>query len=297
VWGGITSPGNSPAALTVGAVDPHGTAVRSDDTIARYSSRGPTRYDLVLKPDLVAPGSGVVSAEAAGAYLATARPERHVAGTGADAYLRLSGTSMAAAVVSGAVALTFEQRRNLTPIETKAVLQLTSSQIRGEGLVATGAGSLNILDASAFLASANASPITNIAGEPVRRSGLIFQEFEEQGRSLESLRPVLKGKPSGIVWSTEASDTIIWSTNDTIIWSTTADADTIIWSTCYNDTIIWSTSAIDTIIWSTGYSHSDTIIWSTSDTIIWSTGHLNDTIIWSTYIAAESLGSGDDNAL
>ena len=101
VWGGITSPGNDPAAITVGAVDPHGTAQRSDDTVARYSSRGPTRYDLVLKPDLVAPGSGVVSAEAAGSYLAATYPQRHVAGAGADAYIQLSGTSMAAAVVSG----------------------------------------------------------------------------------------------------------------------------------------------------------------------------------------------------
>jgi serine protease AprX len=296
VWGGITSPGNSPAAITVGAVDTHGTAIRSDDTIARYSSRGPTRYDLVLKPDLVAPGSGVVSAEAAGAYLATMHPERHVAGAGADAYLRLSGTSMAAAVVSGAVAILFEQRRNLTPVETKAVLQLTSSQIQNEGLVTAGAGSLNVLDATAFLTSASSSPITTIGGELVRRSGLIFQERAENDPGA-SFRSVLKGRTSAIVWSTDASDTIIWSTNDTIIWSTSANADTIIWSTDCNDTIIWSTSTIDTIIWSTGYSHSDTIIWSTSDTIIWSTAHLHDTIIWSTFAADENLSSEETNAL
>ena len=47
----------SRTALTVGAIDTHGTAKRSDDTLAPYSSRGPTRYDLVLKPDLAAPGS------------------------------------------------------------------------------------------------------------------------------------------------------------------------------------------------------------------------------------------------
>src|SRR5204863_1600306 len=223
VRGGIVSPGNSPWAITVGALDTHGTPERSDDTVASYSSRGPTRYDLVLKPDLVAPGSGIVSAEAAGAYLATNHPERHVAGAGTDAYMRLSGTSMAAAVVSGAVAIAFDQRRNLTPVETKAVLQLTSSQIPGEGLAATGAGSLNVLDASAFLTSTKASPISKIAGERIRRSGLIFQEFEEQNRSIRPLQSVLKGKPSGIVWRTEASDTIIWSTNDTIIWSTTSD--------------------------------------------------------------------------
>jgi serine protease AprX len=296
VFGGITSPGNSPAALTVGAVDPHGTPQRSDDTVARYSSRGPTRYDLVLKPDLVAPGSGVVSAEAAGAVLASAHPERHVAGTGADAYLRLSGTSMAAAVASGVVALIFEQRRNLTTGETKAVLQLTSSLVTGEGLVATGAGSLNVVAASEFVASSSASPLTKIGGETIRRSGLVFQEFRDHEPQFASLKSLVKAKPSGLVWATEASDTIIWSTNDTIIWSTSAEPETIIWSISYNDTIIWSTSTIDTIIWSTGCRQSDTIIWSTSDTIIWSTARLNDTIIWSTFVPEQGLNPSENNA-
>ena len=62
--------------LTVGAVDMHATARRSDDTVAKYSSKGPTLYDLVIKPDLVAPGSRLVSAEAAGSYLSLAFPER-----------------------------------------------------------------------------------------------------------------------------------------------------------------------------------------------------------------------------
>ncbi len=60
VFGSVTSPGNDPAALTVGAVDMQGTAKRSDDTVAKYSSKGPTLFDLVIKPDLVAPGSRLV---------------------------------------------------------------------------------------------------------------------------------------------------------------------------------------------------------------------------------------------
>ncbi len=103
IFGGITSPGNHPDAITVGAVDTHGTPYRSDDTVATYSSRGPTRFDLALKPDMVAPGSRIVSAEAQGSYLATTYSQRHVAGAGANAYLQLSGTSMATGVVSGAV--------------------------------------------------------------------------------------------------------------------------------------------------------------------------------------------------
>src|SRR5205823_6479309 len=101
VAGGIVSPGNSPFAITVGALDTHGTPQRSDDTVASYSSRGPTRYDLVLKPDLVAPGSHIVSAEAAGSLLATKYTDHHVTGNGPNAYMQLSGTSMATGVVSG----------------------------------------------------------------------------------------------------------------------------------------------------------------------------------------------------
>ena len=66
VIGGITSPGNSPHALTVGAVNTKQTAARSDDVMATYSSRGPTMIDGVLKPELVAPGNRIRVVGAAG---------------------------------------------------------------------------------------------------------------------------------------------------------------------------------------------------------------------------------------
>lgn len=125
--GSITSPGNDPYASTVGAIDTHGTTQRSDDTVATYSARGPTRYDLIVKPDVVAPGSHIVSAEASGSYLSTAYSQRHVTGSGPNAYIQLSGTSMAAAVMSGTVALLLQESRKLTPADAKAVVQLTSS--------------------------------------------------------------------------------------------------------------------------------------------------------------------------
>ena len=61
LYGGISSPGNDPAAITVGAVNTHDTPARSDDTIATYSSCGPTAIDGLIKPDIVAPGNKVVS--------------------------------------------------------------------------------------------------------------------------------------------------------------------------------------------------------------------------------------------
>src|SRR5690606_31601480 len=61
IYGGITAPGNAPWVLTVGASDSRGNANRRDDEVAAYSSRGPTRIDFAAKPDLVAPGTGIVS--------------------------------------------------------------------------------------------------------------------------------------------------------------------------------------------------------------------------------------------
>ncbi len=60
VVGGIVSPGNSPAAITVGALNTKGTAAPSDDVMATYSSRGLTHIDGLLKPELVAPGNRIV---------------------------------------------------------------------------------------------------------------------------------------------------------------------------------------------------------------------------------------------
>ena len=60
-YGGITSPGNAPWVLTVGASSHMGTIARGDDAIAAFSSRGPSAIDHAAKPDLVAPGVGIES--------------------------------------------------------------------------------------------------------------------------------------------------------------------------------------------------------------------------------------------
>ena len=104
VLGGVTVPGSCPHSLTVGALDGKGTTFRSDDEVATFSSKGPTRFDRLVKPDLVAPGRRVRSLLAPGSTLAQRYPEK-VIGSGRSARLELSGTSMSAAVVSGAVAL------------------------------------------------------------------------------------------------------------------------------------------------------------------------------------------------
>lgn len=152
-YAGITSPGHAPSAITVGAVQAAGTVDRADDEVAAYSSRGPTWYDGLAKPDLVAPGHAIVSNAAQGNRLYTTFP-----GVRAGAsHMRLNGTSMAAATATGVVALVIEAHRQthffgpaLSPNTVKAILQYTATPMAGTtetpetpDALAQGAGAIN----------------------------------------------------------------------------------------------------------------------------------------------------------
>ena len=158
-YGGVTSPGNAPSAITVGAVDTRNTITRTDDQVPAFSSRGPTWYDGFAKPDLVAPGRRVVSLMAKNSTLYnTYQPYRVDVAT--RTYMTLSGTSMSAAVTSGVVALMIEASRltnpgriALPPNAIKAVLQYTASSLTGVDELTQGAGSLNPAGALALVAA------------------------------------------------------------------------------------------------------------------------------------------------
>jgi len=161
VLGSITSPGNSPVALTVGALNTWGTVGRSDDSVTTYSSRGPTRFDRIVKPDLAAPGNKIVSLQAAGAFLPGMYPFLHKAGSGSNAYMQLSGTSMAAPMVSGGVALLLQGMPSLSGPQVKLVLQSGSTFVPNGGLLGSGAGSVNFWSARQFAAQGLVSSVLN----------------------------------------------------------------------------------------------------------------------------------------
>ena len=157
LYGHIHSPGNEPSAITVGAVNTFGTDVRSDDGVATYSSRGPTRsywtdsigvrhYDNLIKPDLVAPGNKIIAAMSDGSTLVRDFPnlKANVSTNRAHEQMRLSGTSVAAPVVSGAVALMLQANPKLTPNLVKAILMYTAQPLAGYDTFEQGTGELNV---------------------------------------------------------------------------------------------------------------------------------------------------------
>ena len=144
--GGITSPGNAPWVLTVGASSHNGTADRRDDSVAPFSSLGPSRIDLAQKPDVVAPGVGMESLADPGSTLYVGRPAARIWGsvaTSSPPYLSLSGTSMAAPVVSATVALMVQANPVLTPAVVKRLIQASAEPHADSSALAQGAGFLD----------------------------------------------------------------------------------------------------------------------------------------------------------
>ena len=145
-FGGITCPGNAPWVLTVGAASHEGTTRRSDDTRGAFSSIGPTWIDFAAKPDLLAYGVGIESLAAPHSTLYTQHPDYLLDGmrpTPFKPYMSLTGTSMAAPVVTGTIALMLEANPKLTPNAIKALLQYSAEPRAGEHALAQGAGLLN----------------------------------------------------------------------------------------------------------------------------------------------------------
>ena len=122
----ISSPGICPEVITVGALDDRNTAHTKDDTIATFSSRGPTKR-MVAKPDIVAPGVNIIS---------LAVPSRDNV-----LYKSLSGTSMATPIVSGCAALIHEMFPDYTNQQVKELMMSTAKDLnypsyaQGKGLI------------------------------------------------------------------------------------------------------------------------------------------------------------------
>ena len=132
----LNNPAYDPYVLAVGAADGNGTYTHADDTIPSFSSCG----DALRRPDLVAPGKSVVSLRS---FFSSA-DLRNPSGRVGDRFFRGSGTSQAAAVVSGAAALLIGQRAGVTPDQVKALLASTANKLPGATPECQGAGMIDL---------------------------------------------------------------------------------------------------------------------------------------------------------
>ena len=265
-YGTIAAPGNDPYAITVGAMKPMGTATRADDLIASYSSKGPTLFDHIVKPDIVAPGNLMISVLASSsATLAKASPKNIVSrssystnANGTAAYFTLSGTSMATPVVSGAVALLLQKNASLTPDQVKARLMKSAYKTFPRSSTAkdpttgkyytsqydiftVGAG---YLDIQAALSSVDLAPATlGSAKSPAvarDKSGNVY---------------LVTG--SSVLWggSTMWGTSVVWGTS--VLWGTNVGGESVLWGS----SAPWGASSDGgySVLWGTS------ILWGASD--------------------------------
>ena len=259
-YGTIASPGNDPYVITVGAMKTNNTPYTSDDTIASYSSKGPTLVDHIVKPDLVAPGNLVISLLAPNSTLALAYPKTLISnslfeslsasGKSGD-YFTLSGTSMAAPVVSGAAALLIQQHPSLTPDQVKARLMKTAT--KALNLYSVG------IDAHDFQQYNSQSDIFTVgAGYLNIAAALTNNDLV----TLPALSPAVVKNPVTRKFGITRNFSILWG--DSMLWGDAALFGNIVFSrlavNAADESILWG----DSVCWGDSTSAGFSILWGDS---------------------------------
>jgi len=255
--GTISSPCNSRKVITVGAINDRASYDLADDTVATYSSRGPTRFELVAKPDILAPGNKIVSVRSVGSALDTELPGNRVAGDNTKPwdvhYFTLSGTSMAAPFVTGAAALMLEQDPSLNPGTVKARLMLSARKASVGDPFATGAG---LLDIDAALTSGG-----TVADAP---SPIV---------SVDSSNGQLTVENTAVLWSnTDFALQSLWST--AVLWTDTSldSAELTSYAVLWPDTealaVLWPDTEAMAMLWPDSTLWSEAVLWPDSESDI-----------------------------
>ena len=237
--GTITTPATDPYVISVGALDDNGTPFLTDDLMATFSSRGRTLFDSISKPDLVAPGRRMVSLRAPGSELDALFPDRQVTVVGSLSpdYYRLSGTSMAAPMVAGAIALMFERNSTLTTAQVKKRLKSTATSLSFGSSSDRGAGLVNAYGAAA-----------SISTEKEYGAGRVSDAFAKdmrkfiQGQSFAWRDHTYNGgvDSGGTSWEGVTWENVRW---DTVTW------ENVSWEGFTWEGVTWEGVTWETVTW------------------------------------------------
>jgi serine protease AprX len=200
----LDDPATDPYVISVGAADTSGPLTLLS-TVPTFSSRGSASRHV----DIVAPGQSIVSLRDPGSVVDTEYPAARV-GT---RYFKGSGTSQAAAVVSGAVALLLQARPNLTPDQVKTLLMTTATPlIAGGGLRSAGAGLLDVDAASLMPAPLKTTqfwtPSTGLGSLEAARG---TDHVVTDGVALTGERDILGGVWSPASWAAKSAAGDAWT--------------------------------------------------------------------------------------
>jgi serine protease AprX len=327
LYGAITAPGNAPWVLTVGASNHEGTVSRADDTMADFSSRGPSAVDYEAKPDIVAPGVGTASLSDPLSLMYTTKSTSLLSGsllTATKPYLSLSGTSMSAPVVAGSVALMLEANPALTPNLVKALLEYTA-QTYGYSALAEGAGFLNTKGAVELARYFHKAQVGQAYPQASQWSKKLIWGSHRISQGV--IKPKASAWKIGVVWGAAkdlAGANIAWGTFcgslcGSVVWTSADSEDNIVWGTvsASEDNIVWGTYAEtsdDNVVWGTASDDEDNIVWGTDcggadcagvvwgaatgdeDNIVWGTADDEDNIVWGTASDEDNIVWGTADA-
>ena len=182
--GRLTDPAIDPYVLAVGASDAGDTTDGwTRPAVAPFSSSGTTTRHV----DLLAPGTSVVSLRAPGSFMDLTHPEGLISGDTTGRLFRGSGTSQAAAVVSGAAALLLQANPALSPDQVKAVLVATATPVAA-GPVYAGSGQLDVAAAVAAVQHATSKTGTFLLTPPVQALAIQTYPVSTGQGSLDAAR-------------------------------------------------------------------------------------------------------------
>jgi len=260
----IGVPGNVPYIITVGAMtDSYSYSSKEDDRIASFSAAGPT-YEAFVKPEIVAPGGHISGLMSLDSQIVQEHPEYHDGGR----YFEMSGTSQAAAVVSGVVALMLTKDGTLTPDQVKCKLiasarpALTADNKLAYSVFQQGAGVINAYDAVYSSADNCANQGMDIAKDLAGEEHYVGNaNIDDNGDFY------VEGLGEDFVWQ-HNKDAVVRNGEigaDGLIWKTNVGINGLIWKTNVNvDGLIWKTNLeVDGLIWKTNLG-TDGLIWKTN---------------------------------